>query len=244
MENPNEERRPYAPSANVIAVLRRARTRNLPPQIDEAFFNIANVPKSAHSLVRETLLFLNLIDSNGSPTDAFERISASSDADFQSILKEVVRNAYADDFAVVDPAKDSADTLVNNFRRYKPRSVTDRMRMLFTGLCREAGIPVAEQQKERRAPPKQPRRSPRQQTSATESPPPTIPKDAVPRRGEIVVPISHADIIALNDEAAFLKIWESLGRLEWSRAMANAPKKPLPTDELKQLGPGIGPSGN
>ena len=155
-----------------------------------------------------------------------------------------MRRAYADDFAVVDPSKDSADTLINNFRRYKPRSVTDRMRMLFTGLCREAGIPVAEQQKERRASPKQPRRVPRKQTPTVEPPAPAAPTAAVQQRAEIVVPISHADIIALSDEAAFLKIWESLGRLEWSRAMANAQKESPQPDEPKQLGPGASASEN
>ncbi len=244
METVTEDRRPYAPSANVVAVLHRARTRNLPSQIDDAFFNIADVPKSAHGLVRETLQFLGLIDSEGSPSTTFEKISAASDGEFQSILEQVVRQAYAEDFAVVDPSKDSADTLINNFRRYKPRSVTHRMRMLFTGLCREAGIPVAEHQKERRASPKKPRRAPRKQTPAADPPAPATPRAAVPQRGQIVVPISHADIIALNDEAAFLKIWESLGRLEWSRAVANAPSRSPQTDDMKQLGPGTGASEN
>lgn len=239
METATEVRRPYAPSANVVAVLHRARTRNLPPHVDEAFFNIADVPKSAHGLVRETLLFLGLIDPEGSPSTTFEQISSASDGEFQAILGQVVRQAYADDFAVVDPSKDSAETLINNFRRYKPRSVTDRMRMLFTGLCREAGIPVAEKQKERRASPKQPRRAPRKQTPASEVPTQVAPKAATPQQAEISVPISHADIVALSDEAAFLKIWDSLGRLEWSRAMASAPKAPVRADERKQLGPGL-----
>ncbi len=244
METTTEDRRPYAPSANVVAVLHRARTRNLPPQIDDAFFNIADVPKSAHGPVRETLQFLGLIDSEGAPSATFEKISAASDSEFQSTLEQVVRQAYADDFAVVDPSRDSADTLINNFRRYKPRSVTDRMRMLFTGLCREAGIPVAEQQKERRASPKRPRRAPRKPMPAAGPSAPATSRDAVSQREQIVVPISHADIVALNDEAAFLKIWESLGRLEWSRAMADAPSKSPQTDELKKLGPGTGASEN
>ena len=244
MENATEDRRPYAPSANVVAVLHRARTRNLPPRIDDAFFNIADVPKSAHGPVRETLQFLGLIDSEGSPSATFEQISAATDGEFRSILAQVVREAYADDFAVVDPSKDSTDTLINNFRRYKPRSVTERMRMLFTGLCREAGITVAEQQKERRASPKQPRRAPRKQARAAAPPAPAAPTGAAPQRAEIVVPISHLDIIALNDEAAFLKIWESFGRLEWSRATANAQKDSPEPSDMKKLGPGTGASEN
>ena len=88
METTTEDRRPYAPSANVVAVLYRARTRNLPPKIDDAFFDIADVPKSAHGLVRETLQFLGLIDSEGSPSATFEQISAASDGEFQSILEQ------------------------------------------------------------------------------------------------------------------------------------------------------------
>lgn len=238
MENPKEERRPYAPSANVIAVLRRARTRNLPPQIDDAFFNIADVPKSAHGLVRETLLFLELIDSNAAPTSAFEKISASSDAEFRTILEQVVRSAYADDFAVVDPSTDSADTLVNNFRRYKPRSVTDRMRMLFTGLCRESGIPVAEQQKERRTSQKPIRRGQRIPTPKTPPPVKEPVRPQEPQQESITVPISHLDILALDDESTFLKIWESFGKLEWSRAQASVPKSTSASADIKQLGAG------
>ena len=38
-----EMRRPYAPTSNVIAVIQRGRSRNLPDRVDDDFLNLAGV---------------------------------------------------------------------------------------------------------------------------------------------------------------------------------------------------------
>ena len=61
--------RPYASPANIIAVLTRARTRNLPNPLNNDFLRIAGVTETSYGRVTETLRFINLIHEDERPTD-------------------------------------------------------------------------------------------------------------------------------------------------------------------------------
>jgi hypothetical protein len=153
-----EDRRPYAATANIVGVLQRARTRNLPEVIDDEFFRIVEVPDVVFGRVREGLRFLGMIDADGRPTDTLRAISAATDEEYRELLASAIRRAYEDDFTRIDPGQDTSSRIANAFRRYQPRSQTQRMVMLFLGLCREAGISVLDAPRDRQMQPREPRR--------------------------------------------------------------------------------------
>src|SRR6266849_10744442 len=130
-------RRPYAASANVIAVLTRIRSRNLPVAVNNDFLRIANIGAAVFGRVTEALQFLRLVDEEGTPTEILRAMAAAPDAEYRNLLGNAVRSAYSDDFQAVNPEQDTQHQIIEAFRRYEPRSQTQRMVMLFLGLCRE-----------------------------------------------------------------------------------------------------------
>lgn len=145
----DDERRPYAATANVAAVLQRVRRRNLPETIDDEFYRVVDVPDVVFGRVRQALRFLDMVGEDDRPTDRLRSLARSSDEEFQDHLAAAVREAYRNDFERIDPAQDTQAQIVSAFRRYQPRSQTSRMVMLFLGLCRTAGIPVLDAPRER-----------------------------------------------------------------------------------------------
>jgi hypothetical protein len=135
--------RPYAPPSNVVAVLQRLRSRNLPERINAEFLSDAGIPDGTVGRTLFALRFLGLIDGD-SPSTALREIASSTDEDYQRILSELIRHAYGEVFDVLDPARDDQARLVNFFRRYTPASQRERMVVFFLGVCREAGIPTME----------------------------------------------------------------------------------------------------
>lgn len=138
-----EKNRPYPPASNVIAVLQRVRTRNLPDRIDAEYLRDAGISESLVQRVLAGLRFLGFVQGEV-PSAELDSISTSTDEEYQHILQEQLRRAYADVFAVVDPAKDSQDRILNVFRRYTPASQRGRMVTFFLGMCREAGLEVSD----------------------------------------------------------------------------------------------------
>lgn len=216
-------RRPYAPPSNVIAVFKRARSRNLPDHVNADFLNLAGVSTtgSIGRRVAYALRFLGLTQDDGKPTDVLRAISAASEAEYKELLAAAITSAYADDFKRIDPANDSQATIVDAFRRYEPRSQTARMVMLFLGLCREAGIPVQD------APRKRAMQSPARESSRSVSrPSPRQPARPQQRRtaastvGNQLFGITESDIAVL-DESDFNEVWAALGKVARARARAH-----------------------
>ncbi len=145
----DEDRRPYAPAANVVGVLERLRRINLPELIDTDLFRIAGVSEGAMGRVAYALRFLRLVEPSGRPTDRLRAIAKAPDEEWRDLLAGVVREAYAADFARIDPSQDTQPRIMSAFQRYEPRSQTMRMVMLFLGLCRAAGIPVLDAPRDR-----------------------------------------------------------------------------------------------
>lgn len=225
-------KRPYAPPANVIAVIRRTRQINLPDVIDNDFLRVAQISENLYGRVHDGMRFLGLVDEGGHPTDALAAISAAGEEEYRSILAGAVREAFAEDFNRVDPGQDTQAVIVDAFKRYAPRSQTKRMVMLFLGLCREAGIPVAEAPRERKmagAPAR--KRSPGSVGQATKTP-----KDRSnsgggaptgPASSDTLLGVTVEDI-ALLDENDFAEVWSALGKI--ARARGRASLKPPTTD--------------
>lgn len=140
--------RPYPPASNVVSVLHRLRSRNLPERIDNEFLRDAGIPESLIHRAAFALRFLGLVEDDA-PTPALRAIATSTDEEYRDILSGIIRDAYGDVFAVVDPAQDSQDRIVNFFRRYTPASQRERMVNFFLAMCREAGIPTLDVPRQR-----------------------------------------------------------------------------------------------
>jgi hypothetical protein len=215
--------RPYAPPSNVIAVVQRARSRNLRDRIDSDFMRLAGVPDRAHNRVAVALRFLGLIDEGRRPTDTLKALSAAREEEYRDLLSATIRNAYQEDFERgVDPAEDTHATIVDAFKPYEPRSQTDRMVMLFLGLCREAGIPVSEAPRERRM--KSPAGPRPARPASRPSGAPVTPRHGVapltPTPAGLLFGVTDDDIALLGDDQ-FEQVWRALGVVARTRAQAH-----------------------
>ena len=231
-----EMRRPYAPPSNVIAVLKRARIRNLPERITNDFLNLAGVPSGMESRAAFALTFLGLMEDDGRPTAALRSIAAAGEAEYREQLAQVIRSAYSADFDRVDPSADDHATIMDAFARYQPRSQTNRMVMTFLGLCREAGIEVLDAPRVRevqvadrrsgsrvrsrkKAPTPADSTSPITETRASQ--PTASARDPLSASHSGQSPplfgVTESDIAALDD-AEFAEVWAALGKVARARA--------------------------
>lgn len=218
-------RRPYAATANVMAVLERARTRNLPDKIDDDFLRIVGIPDVVFGRVQEALRFLGFTKQTNEPTDKFTALSAAPDQEYRALLEAALRDAYADDFAKVDPSQDTQAQMIDAFRPYEPRSQTKRMVMLFSGLCREAGIEVLDAPRQRGM---RERRKVKPNTGSGRSTP-AVKAEASSRNGALnrantasLFEISDEDIAVLSEDE-FVEVWDALGKVARARAKAKHP---------------------
>lgn len=237
----NDERRPYAPAANITAVMERVRRINLPDLIDTDFLRVTAIPEASLGRVAYALRFLRLIEANGRPSDRLRAMARASEDEYRELLEAVVREAYAPDLARVDPSLDTQAQIVSAFQRYEPRSQTMRMVMLFLGLCRAAGIPVLESPRERQMQNRRAERiprAPRAGRSTTVAPHrPTVREvEAIrpPISEGLLFSVTVEDIGALDD-ADFDGVWTALGKVARARARARdrhgAPASPAGDDQ-------------
>lgn len=149
-DNEKSLMRPYPPIANVITLLHKLRSRNLPEKIERQY--LRETVKIPEGTIRRTLFamrFLGLVDEDNKPLEPLESIATSTDEEYQVALSGLIRSAYREVFDKVSPGEDTQDKIYNEFRRYKPPSQRDRMVAFFLGMCREAGIPTLDTPKAR-----------------------------------------------------------------------------------------------
>jgi hypothetical protein len=149
MVGETETNRPYTPPSNVISVLERVRSRNLPERIDLEYLRDAGIPEGTLHRTFFALRFLKLVEEAGDLTGALKAIGTSTDEEYRAILSGLIREAYAEVFNAIDPAEDSQEQILNVFRRYTPASQRKRMVIFFLGMCREAGIPALDVPRQR-----------------------------------------------------------------------------------------------
>ena len=232
MVNEPDTNRPYAPPSNLVALLQRLRSRNLPERIDADYLRDAGISEGTLSRALFAMRYIRLIDEEtGEPTEALRIISSATDEEYQATLAGLIREAYAEVFNVVDPEQDSQDRIVNVFRRYTPGSQRNRMVIFFLGMCREAGIPVLDTPRQRSmAEPRPARqaRQPRAKKGAGEPP---------QRRTTGMNPALQGLIDALPPEGAVLSPAKREQWLEMAKAALafvypeQVEDNPLPTDD-------------
>jgi hypothetical protein len=142
--------RPYAPPANFVDILRRFKSRQLPETIDGKYLKVWGASQATVSRLLGALRFLGLIELDGTPTDQVRSLGHVDDDEYRNRLSQIVRRSYRDIFASVDPEQDTQATIQNAFEGFEPLSQHYRMAIFFLGLCREAGIPLMEEPRQRR----------------------------------------------------------------------------------------------
>jgi hypothetical protein len=149
MVTETDTNRPYAPPSNLVVLLGRLRSRNLPDRIDGEYLRDIGISDGTISRALFAIRFLGLTAEGGEPTPALRTINSATDEEYRATLAGLVREAYGDVFNSIDPGEDSQDRILNFFRRYTPASQRSRMVIFFLGMCREAGIPTVDAPRQR-----------------------------------------------------------------------------------------------
>ncbi len=143
---------PYAATSNVMNVITRRRERGLPSPISGRALETISISPGNISRTLQALRFLRLMEDDGSHSEIFNRLSQAGEADgeYRELLGEIIRNAYHQVFAIVDPAQDNDVAIHDAFRQFQPEAQRARMVTFFLGMCEQAGI-IARRGRERRA---------------------------------------------------------------------------------------------
>lgn len=131
---------PYAPPKAILDLVQRHRNKGLPSPVDADVLSRAGVPESLIPRTLQSLKILDLIEDDGSPSEALERIRLAPESEYQQRLAEWLGAAYADALAFVDPATDDEVAIRDAFRKYVPTGQQSRMVTLFMGLFTAAGV--------------------------------------------------------------------------------------------------------
>lgn len=131
---------PYAPAKPVLEIVRRIRERSLPEVLSRKDLQRLGAAEGNSDRIQKALQFLDLIDQSGRRTPTFDRVGKASTTEYQSVLAEIVRGAYARILTIVDPRVDTDIAINDAFRHYEPSGQRPQMVGLFMALCREAGL--------------------------------------------------------------------------------------------------------
>lgn len=132
---------PYAPAANVLLVIEKARNGRVPNPVSPFELERMGVPAGNTGRTFLALRQLGLLSDDGEQTEALARLRRAPTDEYQQVLADILREAYDAVFAVLDvEAQPSYDQITDAFRGMTPEGQRERMVALFVGLCREAGL--------------------------------------------------------------------------------------------------------
>jgi hypothetical protein len=131
---------PYTSPSAIITVIDRYRDRGLQTPFTLDVLVKAGVSESLAPRTLQALELLDLIDSEGQPTEQFAALRKAPHEELQERFAALLRGAYAEVFSFIDPAQDSRERVRDAFRSYKPFGQQERMVSLFLGLCEYAGV--------------------------------------------------------------------------------------------------------
>lgn len=217
---------PYAPLGNVLTVVRRLRERGIPVPVTKDAMTLLGIPEGNAPRTLQALKLLGLVAEDGDLTPAAERLRRVSEEEYPELLAEIIRDAYAPVFAVVDPVTDTEVRISDAFRQFDPATQRGRMVTLFLGLCAEAGMAVERPPRAMRAARSQPRsgqkRAPRPlgyDVGAAAALVGRMPPAETTRRSSALFDVLEEDI-ALLDDQQFENLWNALGTVARLRAKA------------------------
>jgi len=108
-----------------------------PSKVDINLLKRIGVGKGKEGLVVYTLRFLGMIDEAGMPTPEFDKLKK----DYQSTLKRLIQEKYAELLSVIPPNLANQKRLVSFFcSSGAPEETAEYQAKLFVWLCQQAGI--------------------------------------------------------------------------------------------------------
>jgi hypothetical protein len=128
---------------NLDAILTQIRRGSVPPKFTYQFLKELGFPSSNDRPIIPIMKALGFLDDSGVPQERYRRFKDGSQ--WQRVLAEGVREAYADVFAVDENAHSLPAQQVNGiFARLsgKGEAVTDKMAMTFRALTKLADFSV------------------------------------------------------------------------------------------------------
>ena len=131
---------PYAPTSAITDIINRYRSKGLPSPISKDVLGRIGVAESLIPRVLQALETLDLIDSDGKPTQTFESIRKATEPEYKQRLTDWLNTAYADALHYVDPTSGDEVKVRDAFRGYVPTGQQARMVSLFMGLYAFAGV--------------------------------------------------------------------------------------------------------
>lgn len=131
---------PYAPPAAVLSIIEGFRDRGLQTPFSLEVLTRAGVSESLAPRTLQALKLLDLVDSDGQPTQPFIDLAKAPQAEFAERLAAILHAAYQDVFKFVNLEVDDYQRVRDAFRHYKPRGQQERMVTLFLHLCNQAGL--------------------------------------------------------------------------------------------------------
>lgn len=136
-------RAPYTTSVALVTALDAWRERGLGTPVTADVLTRAGVQESLARRTFQSLVDLELLSEDGTPTEQFQAFrSARGDDEYRSRLQEWLRSVYADVLMYTDPSTSSYDGVAEAFRTYEPAGQRRAMASLLLGLWKYAGLPI------------------------------------------------------------------------------------------------------
>jgi hypothetical protein len=129
---------PYASTKAIVDVVERHRNGQLPMPVTLQVLHRIRVTESLAPRTLQALRLLDFIDDGGRFTPEFEDLRKVPTPEYKTRLGELLRAAYADVFAIVDPSGSDYQQVHDAFRGMKPAGQMNRMTSLFLGLLEYA----------------------------------------------------------------------------------------------------------
>lgn len=135
---------PYTTAVAATTVLDAWRDRGLGTPVNAETLVRAGVPESLARRTFQSLVALELLNEDGTPTEQFQDFrSTRGDDEYRTRLEAWLHGVYADVLQYANPSSDSHERVTEAFRTYEPAGQRRAMGALLLGLWRYAGLPIA-----------------------------------------------------------------------------------------------------
>jgi hypothetical protein len=136
----SEQSAPYVAPGVFIPLLERNRQKGLPNPLTTEALQKLGVSDSLIPRTLQAFRTLDLIGEDGRHTALLENFRRAPEADYQPMMAEWLKGAYAHALDYIDPATADDTSIRDAFRHYNPISMQPRMIGLFTSLFEAAGV--------------------------------------------------------------------------------------------------------
>ncbi len=117
---------------------------NPPSRFDSSYFDTLKMTKSCRSMLKGTLLFLDLMAADGTPTPRLHQLVKSDAEARRAALAEMVRNAYGPLFAEVDIARATQAQMKEYFDKQGASGDIGRKCLsFFFAVCADGNIQLS-----------------------------------------------------------------------------------------------------